>query len=832
MPLVDDSWSETVLYVCRCGTMYAARRWRWIDAEVRPGVAQRVTECGPWDGQCPACGQVADAPGSWVRVSPQDRRATLVLPTGRRGDLIAELREHLAAVERRAQAVPLWLTTPTVAFEDPTGARPGLPRREETTARRSMASMSPDKAPEPPPEPATVVPPATTEPVQVAEPQREIEPVSAPLPPPREPPPTPDAGTEPQSPRTPPPRSFLTPPPAIPAPRTLARPPVVDDEMGLAPLPPRPAVEDDPEAGVPQIIGLDSPSPEVGARPASIGAHVADLTLDEVVAFRIRVSSEQLPQWEAARLSARPIHLRGRGYPLVGVRVVGSYMGQVGCIDAVVDVGSTLATDAFRRLSEQFSVTLVIEHGSREISRTIEASGLEPNAALCVESARGILARGEYPPQEFDKARRALEAEPADVRLARAEVTIASGDYQHIIGAREAVAALEHLERVSQKETLARLLEVDGLPMAEYDLIRRRVLEGSLAHGLCAPRRFWRRLVASGLARDLDDYAERLCANRSEHEGEEGDLDPDAAHEAWVAIHGLCERKNITPPAALRAALELPEPDAPAASPPPPPRRQASGEIRSGEIQSGTMPPPLVATSAGPLGSRLRDPGQRLRAATEVLQGHASAEDLGQVIDALEEFETGELLALLPDLNELGPRAVPGLLAKLQSERREVRQAAAILLGMSRQPHAMERLAEHLVWEPTTVWLDVARALGWFGTAAIRSLCQLLAQEAATPREQLAIDRVARALAEVAVAQGSALDTQTGRDAVRALAEAADPRVSTAARRAMASLAEVTSSGAQMRGEIPLSEVTEVRAFARRAYEAIMVPELEVEAEA
>jgi hypothetical protein len=35
-----------------------------------------------------------------------------------------------------------------------------------------------------------------------------------------------------------------------------------------------------------------------------------------------------------------------------------------------------------------------------------------------------------------------------------------------------------------------------------------------------------------------------------------------------------------------------------------------------------------------------------------------------------------------------------------------------------------------------------------------------------------------------------------------------------------------------MRGEIPLHEDTAVRGFARRAYEAIMVPELEVEAEA
>ncbi|MCA9707144.1 MAG: HEAT repeat domain-containing protein, partial [Myxococcales bacterium] len=571
----------------------------------------------------------------------------------------------------------------------------------------------------------------------------------------------------------------------------------------------------------------DSPPPAVPERPDSIGAHVADLTLDGAVTIVLEVPIGELAQWESARLSARPIHLQGRGYPLVGVRISGSYMGQVGCIDGVVDVGSTLATDVFRRLSEHFAVTLVLTGGSRRITRTIESDDLGPNAALCIESARGILARGEYPPEEFERARRALRAEPASIRLAPPEVTIASGAYQHIIGAREAVTALEHLERVSQKDTLARLLEVDGLPMAEYDAIRRRVLEGSLSHGLCAPRRFWRRLVASGLARDLEDYAHRLATNRAEHEGEEGDLDPEAAQEAWMAIHDLCRRKDIPPPPELCQALGLPEPAEPRAAPPQ--RRVVSGEIRSGEINSEPATPP---PSSDPLDRRLRDPAQRLRAATEVLQGRASAEDLGQVIGALEEFPTGELLALLPDLNDLGLRAVPGLIAKLQSDRREVRQAAAILLGMSREPGAMQRLAEHLVCEPTTVWLDIARALGWFGTAAIRSLCQLLRQDMVAAQEQLSIDRVARALAEIAVAQDSGGDTQTGRDAVRALADAADPRVSTAARRALASLAEVTASGAQIRGEIPLSEVTEIRAFARSAYEAIMVPELEVEAEA
>lgn len=799
MPRIDYSWSETAFYVCRCGTMYSARRWRWIDADAQPSLLVRVQLSGPWDGACPSCGEAPEGHGGWVRVQPSAEQAMLVLDPSRRGELIEELSAHLDRVRRRGEPVPTWLCSPWPQFVplETDAVAPARPR-EETTARRSYASVAGNGAESvgrrDPSGPVLATPPVDMGPsesqvrrIKAAAEELALDEI--------------DEDPEPSL--------------SVTSQDSVVSPPVEPD---------------DPHAGVPQLIGADTP-PRLAPRPDSIGAYVADLTLDDTVTFRVRVGGEQLVQWESAHLSARPIHLRGRGYPLVGVRVVGSYMGQVGCIDAVVDVGSTLATDVFRRLSEHFEVTVVLEGGSRALPRTIEADGLEPNAALCIESARGILARGEYPPQKFDQARQRLESEPAGVRLSPPEITITTGAYQHIIGAREAITALEHLERVSQKDVLARLLEVDGLPMAEYDAIRRRVLEGSLAHGLCAPRRFWRRLVASGLARDLDDYARRLSDNRAEYEGEEGDLKPEAARDAWQAIFDLCQRKDIVPPPALRRALGLPEPELHLA-PPPPPRRATSGEIRSGEITSGTVPPPSPSARGVPLGSRLRDPSQRLRAATEVLQGRSSPDDLGQVIDALEEFESGELLALLPDLADLGLRAVPGLMAKLQSERREVRQAAAILLGMSREPGAMQRLAEHLVWEPTSVWLDVARALGWFGTAAIRSLCQLLGQQASTPREQLAIDRVSRALAEIAVAQDSGTDTQTGRDAVQALAEAADPRVSTAARRAMASLAEVTTSGAQIRGEIPLNEVTEIRAFARSAYEAIMVPELEVEAEA
>lgn len=598
--------------------------------------------------------------------------------------------------------------------------------------------------------------------------------------------------------------------------RAVHRPPEPARPIAVAPEPGTPV----PIAtGVPQAISSDGGGGV--ARRTTIGALLGTLDADDDGA-RIHFAPEDDVghKWRDAKLEARPLHLRGRGYPLLGVRIVASWMGQVGCLDAFVDVGQPQSQAIFRLLAQRFTLRLVATlHDGEVLVREVSARGLEPNAALCLESAHAALSTGDHPPQQFAIAIAAAAAEGVEERLAQTKVTIAPGSYQHIIGAREATRALEHIDRVSRKETLARLLEVEGLPMAEYDAVRRRVLAGAVEHGIVAPRRFWRRVVASGLADDLADYVDKLARNRQIHEGEEGDLDPEAARAAWQGIHDVCLRKDIAPPEPLRRALDLPE-VAPRDTTAP---KAAAGVI---DVVDATAEPTLVA--------RLTDVRTRLRCATELLQSpRTTARELEHLFDALERFDQDELLAILPDLSDGGARAVAGMVDKLRSPRRELRQAAAILLGMSLDPDALGPLSDALVVEPTNVWLDVARALGGFGPIALRRLCQLLRREAGSAREPTTIERVGRALAEIALSDaGAGLEGgRGGHDAVAALADAPDPRVSTAARRALATLRDVSESGAAIRGELPLTEVTEIRGFSRRAYEAIMVPELEVEAD-
>lgn len=576
-----------------------------------------------------------------------------------------------------------------------------------------------------------------------------------------------------------------------------------------------PRLDGDPPmyAGIPELIGHDFRSARAEPPPSTLGALIGQLERESGgVAVEVEVTAEQLSRWESAKLDVRPIHLRGRGYPLIGVRVVGFFMGQQGCVDALVDAATSEAADFFLELARVFRVTLVVRHGGGELRRAVEHPGLEPNAALCLQSARGLLSRGEYATESFPRAIARLSEEPAAQRLQNAAVGLSKGAYQYILGADEAVRALEHLDRVSRKEHLSRVLEVDGFPVAEYEDLRHRILAGSLDHGLVAPRRFWKRILALGLADSMEDYAHKLAAARAEHEGEEGDLEPDSARAAWEGILELCARKSIPPPPQLRAALQL-----------------GSGEAGNPQGQ------PLPHAHVDDVRRRLRDPATRLKVASDLVQGR-TAGSLDLVFEALDAFAVDELLAILPDLSEVGPRAVPRLLLKLESPRREVRQSAVILLGIATDARALEPLADHLLAEESSAWLDVARALGSFGTVALPLLCNTLRRMAGSHDERDAIERVARALAEVALSdpptRGKA--RPMAYEEVAALAEGSDPKVCAAARRALATLRDVSESGAILRGELPGVDQAggDARSFAQRAYEAIMVPEVEVEAEA
>lgn len=701
--LAEWSWAEDVVYACGCGATFAAKRWRWVDAEAEPALAASIRSDGTIVGECPACHSPAVGQGAWLELRPAAQEATLILWPHQRAQVIELLREHLRVLGERPAFARTWILQPELAFHG--------------------GAVTRDTAKEPPP-----VGPA------------------------------PAAGGTPT----------------------------------WAPVPPASEIE---------------------------WAASGELDLiDDVVVVRLHLNDSTVQVWSEASIEARPVLLRGHGYPLLGVRLVANYLGERAVIDGLIDVGDVEAHEIFARLAQGFNLTLTI-HGQRgraALTRTIEAAGCERNAALCLESASSLLASGEFAADAFLVACGHLAVLGVGERLEPAPVVMAHGDHRELTTAAEAWAALDHLDRASSRENLTRLLEIDGLALAEYEQIRRTVLSAAVEFGLTPASRFWRRILIPEVGPDAAAIVQRLARTRARGRG--GDLSPEAALENWYRMKDLADRKRVAHPKELTDALAV---DAGGKSSRPLGRRRskqppmvASGFIGETVVASTPAPP------APPAGR------SRLAQATDVLEGVPTLEELNGVILSMEEFDADEILALLPALAELGSSVTPAMIERLRSPRREVRQSAAILLGLARDGRALEQLCRGLLSEETNVWRDIARALGNFGPRAVGPLCDLV-KRVDVGRRDHAANRVARALAEVVLSDGD-IRGGPGRHSVEALVDVQDPSIASAATHALATLSDVNSAGEEIRGERPLAEDTAVRGFARRAYEAITTPELDI----
>jgi len=771
------SWSADVAYACACGAYSPVTRWRWVDAEAQPELAQRLRETGPLVGDCKACQRPAEGGGAWLELSPAAEQATLVLAADQRGELLEVLQAHLDQLRGRPAQVRPWLLQPRLAFG---------------TARA----------------------------------------------------------------------------PALAA----------TDERG---------------AGIPKPVGQSgwTSGPVLSAEIQR--ALVCDLTLEPGGVAAIVVLDEPTRRmWGSAALQARPVLLRGLGFPLLGVRLVASYLGEVAVIDAVVDIGEAKSSEIFMRLAQSFRLQLLVrgDTGQASAAREIEAESLSRNAAMCLESAQGQLGAGEFPPDAYRTARDSLGRMSAKQRMEPARSTLAEGSYRHLVSPAETLAALERLDTASKKDNLARLLEVDGLPVVEYEQLRKSVLAAAVEFGLPAPARFWRRTLGADLVRDPADWVNRLVANRNAWIARGDDLTSEQAEQAWRAILDLCQHHDVTPPPELTQAIGIhrdaprgegreaarsglqvvatarvepgrgptpgaalagprrppsvptpvaakpttapAEPRAPAEMPRPGgmprPRRSSQPAVAvSGEIGGGLARPSAMARTSeirpetrAPEAAGGGDPKQRVARAITTLGGPKPAEAL----KVLEELEDDDLLAVLPPLAEVSGHLVPELLVWFQSPRRPLRQAAAIVLGLARDRRAIDPLVALLGTEPTPVWVDVARALGNFGPRVVEPLCALLRGAAPEAKETVG-QRVARTFAELVVSDG---DAPGGADrlAVENLLEVADPTVSSAARRALATLADVRG---EARGTGGGADDREIRRFSTRAYEAITTPELDAD---
>jgi hypothetical protein len=601
----------------------------------------------------------------------------------------------------------------------------------------------------------------------------------------------------------------------LPAPRGVTRPEASGDEgadseqtgstwskrqVADAVEPPRPrgrpGTSDQPPPAPPARLTADVQRSCLASLGREGGAVLVTATLNDVTA---RV-------WAAAPIRARPIHLRGLGYPLVGVRCVAEAGGESLVIDAVVDIGEPATTDLFKHLAREFKVRLVVRSEAGPVTRELVAPEYQRNAAACLEAAQAQLGAGEFPPDAYRTARELLTARTVGQRLEPARNALSEELVESCrTSAGAAWASLERLDQASRKDNLARLTEVDGLPLETYEAIRSAVLAAAVEFGLPAPARFWRRWLASEQARDIGVFVQRLVAARAASVARGEELKPEQAEAAWRGLYDLCQHKDLTPPPELAKALGLGRSAAAR-------RSSQAPVVVSGEIRDAQ------ASAEAPRAEAPRAPAPRLKDLMSRLLGVPSDGDVRAVITALPELAEDDVAGLLPALAELGARVAPELGPLLRAPQRWVRQAAAILLGHIGDRKAEAPLLAMLAEEPTAAWLDAARALGNFGPRVVGPLCSAL-RGAPAGRRDVLVPRVARALAELVKAEGGAPDSP-GRQAVENLLDVGDVAVSTAARRALATLSAV-------RDEVAGDDAEAVRRFSQLASDAITAPEVD-----
>ncbi len=756
-------WDQRVAYACHCGAQFSVCRRWWIDGEASPLEVDRVRERGPLRGRCGVCAREAEIFCRWLEILPRQKQAILHLEEAARVDLGGALKLHLEQANRR--------NLESHGELPPWMWQPRWNFDVATASARNMGSK------------ATAIP--------------SIVPVGG----------------------------------------DLNSPSTVDegDKTGRV------------ASAVPQAVGqvifpqlasrthAMSGGREESFRGESRGNHVTSLdVVGGLVTIDHHLDEDGRIFWGAAVLHAQPVHLREHGYPLVGVRMVASYLGELSILDAVVDVAEETVNHAFSLLSREFRIGLVLDCGPNNtpVRRSVECRGLERNAALCLESARAALGAGKFSNNAFADAKEHLRRCESGERLAEAEIGISPGDFRHLISAAETEDALKHLDAASQKTNLALLLEVEGLAIHEYEAIRSRVLRASLEFGLVAPRRFWRRIVGSGLVSNLTEYVEMLVAGRLKAQKENSDLPPEIARARWSGILDLCEQKNLPRPPDLTLALGLDMDRRRGEYSDGNRSRSASGEIHRRSTRPRVSVATLAHASASPrnierLRGELADPGTRLGAATSALASRNDVEALEQVVAVLEGFSREELLALLPSLAEMGTLTTAPLVGKLASKDIKVRQSAAILLELAGDPVCLRPLVAALGRDESKAWVDLARALGSFGSRALGPLCALLRQmDGPVPAAKLRT-RVAWAMSEICLSDG--VDgSGSAADAVEALASAPETEVALAAQRALATLHEVAAASAQVRGRLLDVENTAVRGFAHAAYETISAPEFDV----
>jgi hypothetical protein len=435
---------------------------------------------------------------------------------------------------------------------------------------------------------------------------------------------------------------------------------------------------------------------------------------------------------------------------------------------------------------------------------------LEENVRRLVLEAKDALDRLAPSVRSFDRARSAL-FHPTYDRLGRTPIHVPLEEPELAAMERPSavLGALAAVGRWSEPSAEAYLVEIRSIPFEKWRRARARVIERALELGLWVSRTLLERASRDGLTLDgkpPPSWSELLAQSLrrfAEVSARRKPNDLSAAEEAenWERLLHECVQAGVPIDDTAKRLQQ-------AAA-----RRARATTTGSGVDLRSMETTELVA---------LLERKELRREAAVVLCERGDTTTLPALFSTIRKMPRAEANLVLPSVTSFGQAAERYLLDGLRSKKSYVRQGCALALGVLHSPEGVDALAQLLVFEPTEIWSEVARALGDVGAPAVQPLVKLLREALANPAdggdERRA--RIVGALAHVAARGGAA-----GRLAIEKLAEGRNP-VAAEARRALALVPDIRAADEVVRPAgakegAPPPEVTVVRGFSRRFYEAL-----------
>lgn len=360
--------------------------------------------------------------------------------------------------------------------------------------------------------------------------------------------------------------------------------------------------------------------------------------------------------------------------------------------------------ELLKKLRRSFEARVALFDGDGRYLRAVQAKGpREGNVLMILERVSKM------------RTAAAVDVGTAIERILSAPPPIRDANHPFAEGnaaqsAREAKDALDELTKWATHDRMDHARLVLSIPSDQVESAIRRLLEQSISFGLALSERLAKRAIGLEIAEDRAALVTRQLKRFSDttKSSDRGGLRPEEVAEGWEQLlRSAADAEVAIDTDTHELAWNL--------------IRDVRGGGSEVEVDESKIPemgiPELVIL--------LEHPRYRRVAAVE-LAGRDDAALAEKICKAVRKMPRSEVVRVVPKVLQLGDEAGDAIIDGLGARKTFVRQAFALSLGQLKLRRGVVPLLHLLASEQSEVWREVARVLGSFGTASLRTVTRQL----------------------------------------------------------------------------------------------------------